>query len=180
MDDTAQTDVRIRNMTADDCAAVTRVRARGWRAAYTGLVPGTYLDAMERDIAEDTERRRAALDRGGPPVNLVAEADGPGVIGWACYGPLQDPAAPPGRGELYALYVAPERIGTGTGRALTAEVLARAAAEGLTRLELWVLRENTRARRFYERAGFAADGTEESFEADGVLVPEVRYVRGAA
>ncbi|MFD7072040.1 GNAT family N-acetyltransferase [Streptomyces sp. NPDC059913] len=167
-------------MTADDCAAVTRLRARGWRAAYAGLVPETYLDAMERDVAEDTERRRAALARGGPLVNLVAEADGPGVIGWACYGPLQGPAAAPERGELYALYAAPERIGTGTGRALTAEVLARAAARGLTCLELWVLKENARARRFYERAGFAADGAEETFEADGVLVPEVRYVRAAA
>ncbi|MER5746970.1 GNAT family N-acetyltransferase [Streptomyces sp. NPDC002225] len=168
----------MRNMTADDCAAVARLRVRGWRAAYRGLVPETYLDAMERDVAEDTERRRAALARGGPLVNLVAEADGPGVIGWACYGPLQGPAAPE-RGELYALYVAPERIGTGTGRALTAEVLARAAARGLTCLELWVLKENARARRFYERAGFAADGAEETFEADGVLVPEVRYVRAA-
>lgn len=43
-----------------------------------------------------------------------------------------------------------------------------------------MLKENARARRFYERAGFAADGAEETFEADGVLVPEVRYVRAAA
>lgn len=33
------------------------------------------------------------------------------------------------------------------------------------------------ARRFYERAGFEADGTEEPFEADGVPVPGVRYAR---
>ncbi|MFE7466001.1 GNAT family N-acetyltransferase [Streptomyces sp. NPDC057499] len=177
MDHTAPPGVRIRNMTADDCAAVTLLRARGWRAAYTGLVPGTYLDAVERDVAEDAERRRASLARGGPLVNLVAERPGPGLIGWACYGPLHRSPAPPGRGELYALYVAPEQIGTGAGRALMAEVLARAAAEELRELELWVLRGNVRARRFYERAGFGADGTEESFEADGAQVPEVRYVR---
>jgi RimJ/RimL family protein N-acetyltransferase len=45
---------------------------------------------------------------------------------------------------------------------------------------LWVLRDNTGARRFYERAGFAADGAEEPFEVDGVEVPEVRYVRDLA
>lgn len=40
---------------------------------------------------------------------------------------------------------------------------------------LWVLEGNARARRFYERSGFRADGTEEPFEVDGVAVPEVRY-----
>ncbi|MFF2012159.1 GNAT family N-acetyltransferase [Streptomyces sp. NPDC058195] len=164
-------------MTTDDCEAVTLLRARGWRAAYTGLVPSSCLDAMERDVAEDAQRRRAALARGGPPVNLVAERPGTGVIGWACCGPLREPAGPPARGGLHALYVTPEQTGTGAGRALMAEVLARAAAQGLVELELWVLRENVRARRFHERAGFGPDGAEESFEADGVRVPEVRYVR---
>ena len=42
---------------------------------------------------------------------------------------------------------------------------------------LWVLKGNARARRFYVRAGFRADGAEEPFEVDGVGVPEVRYVR---
>jgi RimJ/RimL family protein N-acetyltransferase len=42
---------------------------------------------------------------------------------------------------------------------------------------LWVLKGNTRARRFYERQGFAADGAEEPFEVDGVPVPEVRYTK---
>lgn len=42
---------------------------------------------------------------------------------------------------------------------------------------LWVLEQNTRARRFYEAAGFAADGTREPFEVADVEVPEVRYIR---
>ncbi|NMO37509.1 hypothetical protein HG826_28780 [Streptomyces sp. GMY01] len=52
---------------------------------------------------------------------------------------------------------------------------ADCAADGRPRMFLWVLKGNTRARRFYERAGFRADGAEEPFEADGVTVPEVRY-----
>jgi hypothetical protein len=42
---------------------------------------------------------------------------------------------------------------------------------------LWVLRDNARARRFYERSGFRADGVEEPYEVAGVAVPEVRYAR---
>jgi GNAT superfamily N-acetyltransferase len=93
------------------------------------------------------------------------------------YGPSRENGRRLARGELYALYVAPELIGTGAGRALMTEALARATAEGFPDLALWVLKGNAPARRFYERAGFRPDGAEETFEADGVLVPEVRYVR---
>ncbi|CAM5299245.1 Ribosomal protein S18 acetylase RimI-like enzyme OS=Streptomyces violarus OX=67380 GN=FHS41_001284 PE=4 SV=1 [Streptomyces violarus] len=78
---------------------------------------------------------------------------------------------------MYAIYVHPEHLGRGTGQALLAEAVARCAAAGHGRLLLWVLKENGRARRFYERAGFEADGAEEPFEVDGVTVPEVRYAR---
>ncbi|MEU9063862.1 GNAT family N-acetyltransferase [Streptomyces sp. NPDC048430] len=68
-------------------------------------------------------------------------------------------------------------MGTGTGRALLAEVTARPRADGFAGMSLWVLKENARARRSYERAGFRPDGAEEAFEAGGAMVPEVRYVR---
>jgi RimJ/RimL family protein N-acetyltransferase len=42
---------------------------------------------------------------------------------------------------------------------------------------LWVLPGNRRARRFYEAAGWVADGAERSAEVQGVVVPEVRYRR---
>lgn len=166
---------RIRAMTLGDCAAVADIRVRGWQAAYAGMIPQGYLDAM--DAAEDTERRRAYLTTDGGPLNLVAETSDATVTGWACYGPCRDKGAHPRSGELYALYVHPARIGTGTGHSLLAEVISRASVDGFGELALWVLRENVRARRFYERAGFRPDGAEEAFEAGGTMVPEVRYVR---
>ncbi|MGW1845309.1 N-acetyltransferase family protein [Streptomyces sp. NPDC001966] len=171
------TRTQVRDMTVDDCEAVTRVRVRGWQSAYAGLVPQSYLDDMDLAVAQDVERRRASFTRGTTLVNVVAERADLGVIGWGCYGARRENGRPLARGELYALYVAPEQIGTGAGRALMAEILTRAAADGFPDLALWVLKENAPARRFYERAGFCPDGAEESFKADGVLVPEVRYLR---
>ncbi|MFF2729570.1 GNAT family N-acetyltransferase [Streptomyces sp. NPDC058008] len=167
--------VRVREMTLDDCAAVADIRVRGWRHAYAGLVPRTYLDAM--DAARDAERRRAHLTADDGQMNLVAEAPHATVTGWACHGPCRDGDARPGSAELYALYVRPDRIGTGTGRTLLTEATGRASAGGFLTMTLWVLKENVRARRLYERAGFRPDGAEEAFEAGGALVPEVRYVR---
>lgn len=167
--------VRIRAMTLDDCAAVGEIRVRGWQRAYAGMIPQAYLDAM--DTGRDAERRRAYLMAEGGPLNLVAETPDTTLTGWACYGPCRDGSARPGSAELYALYAHPDHLGTGTGRALLTEVTARARADGFDGMALWVLKENTRARRFYERAGFRPDGAEETFEAGGAMIPELRYVR---
>ncbi|MFF4245572.1 GNAT family N-acetyltransferase [Streptomyces sp. NPDC001822] len=168
--------VRVRDMTPADCDAVAEIRVRGWRHAYAGLVPQAHLDAM--DVARDAERRRAGLASAGGPLNLVAVAPDATVTGWACHGPCRDrQQVSPGAAELYALYVDPDRIGTGTGRALLERATARAVADGFREMTLWVLKENVRARRFYERAGFRPDGAEEAVETGGALVPEVRYVR---
>ncbi|MGK5642619.1 N-acetyltransferase family protein [Streptomyces sp. URMC 126] len=164
-------------MTDADVDAVAEIRVAGWREAYRGLVPAPYLAAMNpaADAAAHRARRAAAEF---PAVELVAEAPADGVVGWACLGPCRDADVPAPAGELYALYVRPALIGTGVGRALCAAALDSARQRGDARLGLWVLRENARARRFYARAGFAADGAERVDPVDGEAVAEVRYVRG--
>ncbi|GES28935.1 GNAT family N-acetyltransferase [Streptomyces angustmyceticus] len=91
--------------------------------------------------------------------------------------PAELPAPRPTAGELLALYVTPDLIGTGVGRALLTAGTARARANGYRALHLWVVRGNTHARRFYERAGFVPDGAQQAYEVGGRNVPEVRYRR---
>ncbi|MFF6779659.1 GNAT family N-acetyltransferase [Streptomyces sp. NPDC012510] len=168
-------DLRIRAMTLADCHPVSEIRVEGWRTAYAGLVPRSYLDAM--DVDEDAEKRRAMLSNPDSPVrNLIAERAGQ-VVGWAAYGPYRDGEVRTGDAELYALYVRPGHWGDGVGEALLRAATERCAAAGQGRVLLWVLKENARARRFYEHHGFTPDGAEEPFEVDGVEVPEVRYTR---
>ncbi|TQK50978.1 L-amino acid N-acyltransferase YncA [Streptomyces sp. SLBN-118] len=169
-------DARVRDMTLDDCEAVATIRVRGWQFAYDGLIPTSYLDAMSVEM--DAARRRDMLAKGdGVVTNVVAEREGE-VVGWGCFGPSRGEGQPAaGVCELYALYVLPDRVSTGVGRALMDELTGRAEADGFERMLLWVLKENDRARRFYAKAGFAPDGVEEPFEVEGVAVPEVRYAR---
>ncbi|MFF1450113.1 GNAT family N-acetyltransferase [Streptomyces sp. NPDC058274] len=164
-------------MTSEDCPRVAEIRIRGWQTAYRGLIPQPYLDALS--VERDAERRLAFFRQSeAGVVNLVAEAGGE-VIGWACHGPYRDGESTTDDAELYAIYVHPDHVGAGAGRALLAESAGRCAAAGRPRVLLWVLKGNTRARRFYERAGFRPDGAEVPFEVDGVAVPEVRYARPA-
>ena len=60
---------------------------------------------------------------------------------------------------LDGLYVLPEWWSRGVGRALHDEVLDRLRTDGCERCQLWVLEDNDRARQFYERLGWAENGT---------------------
>ena len=185
---------RVRPMTFEDCPAVAAVRVLGWQSAYVGLVPQSYLDAMspERELAV----RRAHFSGAGPDiVNLVAERAGE-VVGWSCWGPYReteevtgdssattaavsvasatpvDPVA-----ELYTLYVHPDQLSTGAGRALMSEAVEQARAAGFASMSLWALRDNAHALRFYSKAGFTVDPGEEAFELGGSTLYEVRCSR---
>jgi ribosomal protein S18 acetylase RimI-like enzyme len=175
----ASVSVGVRSMTEADIDAVSAVRVRGWQAAYAGILPQGYLDAMS--VEADAARRREFFAKSlGRVENLVAVDADDAVVGWAAHGPYRGEDAASGEGELYAIYVRPDLVGSGIGRALTDAVLASAEARGFSRVRLWVLADNARARRFYEKAGFAPDGVVQEESYDGTLLPEVRYARGPA
>ena len=78
-------------------------------------------------------------------------------------------------GELYAIYVLPETQGHGVGRELMTESVRRLWGEGFTEAMLWVFEDNPRARRFYELAGWVADGGAKDERVFGTTAPAVRY-----
>jgi GNAT superfamily N-acetyltransferase len=161
----------IRPLTEADIDPVAVLNVRTWQAGYAGIMPAAFLDAL--DPAAFAEIRR---NRSGPPgaATLVAVEDGV-IIGFANFGPSL--TEEPGVGQLYALYVDPDRWGTGAGWALMQAARDGLARGGWTEMRLWVLEENQRARRFYERAGLAPDGEREIFIPHGTTVelPEIRY-----
>ena len=162
----------IRHATVDDAPAIGSLHVRAWQAAYRGHMPDDYLDglrASERAAGWERVLRRER-HRG---VVLVAEQAGE-VTGFANVGPAQEPS---GAGELYAINLDPDHWGTGAGRALLEEAQAELGRLGFAETVLWVLPGNARARRFYEIAGWVADGSERTSEVFGVTVPEVRYRR---
>jgi GNAT superfamily N-acetyltransferase len=164
--------VTVRPAAVADAPAMGRVHVRAWQAAYRGHMPDDYLDGLRpEDRAAYWERALGRHDLRG--AILVAERAGE-VIGFATVGPAQDPE---GAGELYAINLDPDHWGTGAGRALLEAAQAELARLGVAETVLWVLTGNARARRFYEIAGWVADGAERTGEVFGVTVPEVRYRR---
>ncbi|MEU6444347.1 GNAT family N-acetyltransferase [Streptomyces sp. NPDC047046] len=165
--------VDVTEMTEADLPRVMRLRARAWAIAYAGLVPAAYLDAM--DPAADARARAGRFrESRGQVTDLLAFGTDGALLGWASYG-LPRPEGGPA-GELFTLYAAPERVGTRVGRLLVEEAHARLAGP----VALWVLEGNHRARRFYERFGYRAEGTARPDDFGpwgGPVLRELRYVR---
>jgi GNAT superfamily N-acetyltransferase len=165
----------LRPLADADIDAVAAMTVRTWQAGYAGIMPAEVLEGL--DAAEFAEARRP---RNAPPGarTLVAEDAGT-IVGFVSFGPhrRQNGEYVDGIGEIYAIYVAPERWGTGAGRALIIAARNALAGAGRSELRLWVLAENHRARRFYERAGMAPDGARDMFTPPGSTagLVEIRY-----
>jgi ribosomal protein S18 acetylase RimI-like enzyme len=65
----------------------------------------------------------------------------------------------PGLGEIHAIHVAPVERGRGVGWRLLNASVAALRAQGLRQAILWVVEDNSPARAFYERQGWAWGGT---------------------
>jgi ribosomal protein S18 acetylase RimI-like enzyme len=102
----------------------------------------------------------------------VAESGGR-VAGFSYVGPSETDGA----AELYAIHVEPDLVGTGVGRLLMENALGQLAEVGGERAVLWVLEENGRARRFYDRGGWQPDGTTRVEPISGQPVRQLRYAR---
>lgn len=140
--------IEIKRMETDDeIRGKAYVHWAGWHEAYTGLVSATYLDKLTLEKCEQI----AYQWRG----NILVAKDGERVVGFAGYGNDRNV---PDVGELSALYVLKAYWGTGVGKQLWDAAAERLASCPM--IGLWVLKENRRAIRFYEKCGFAATGEE--------------------
>ncbi|HSK40783.1 MAG TPA: GNAT family N-acetyltransferase [Arenibaculum sp.] len=162
---------RIRRAMIGDDRSIARVHVEGWRETYPGVVPDRVLNRL--DVEDRRWFWRAALiERSGDRDFFVAESGGR-VVGFGVCGEEQV-GLEEFDGEFHALYVLRAGQGRGLGTRLMREMAAALAARGRTAATVWVLRDNWRARRFYEKLGgrLIAD---RPLDFDGTRVMEVAY-----
>jgi GNAT superfamily N-acetyltransferase len=162
--------VEVRPARVEDAAAIAGVHVRTWQAAYE------HVFGRERLADLDLERRTSNwvqwLEEPQPHWAVyVAEEEGR-VVAFAWLGESREAAD---EGVLYAIYALPEAWGSGAGPALMGASLSFLREAGFRDAILWVLEDNPRARRFYEREGWRLDGARREGEHLGVPALEVRY-----
>jgi ribosomal protein S18 acetylase RimI-like enzyme len=164
----------IRAARSDDAADLARVFVAAWQQGYRGVVADDIIDGL--DVAERTEWLAGRLTDAALET-AVAEDGGDRVIGFVRYGPDVERPDQADIGYVAALYVDPDASGAGVGRALLEHAVDEMRASGRQTISLWVFRDNERARRLYERAGFTPAGIE--IVDPEWRAPQVRYVMPA-
>ena len=157
-----------------DWRGAARIHVHGWQATYRGAMSDEFLDGL---IPEEWSgwRRRVYRNPRSSMCNLIESVDG-SIVGYADVGPSRSGDVDVS-GELYAIYLHPDRIGEGLGRPLIAAARRALVQLDHDRADLWVLASNARTRAFYEADGWMADGAEKVEEFGGSEITEVRYVR---
>jgi ribosomal protein S18 acetylase RimI-like enzyme len=165
--------MRIREATPADARAIAEIHVRSWQAAYRGQLTDDYLDGLR--VEDRLEQHRHSLEAPMPDWRTWVVEDEDVVVGFAVTGPSQDADADPKTGELYAIYLEPDRVGTGLGRTLFEHAVGDLRDRGFHTATLWVLETNEQARRFYDVAGWKPDGTLTTERVDCEMRPTVRY-----
>jgi GNAT superfamily N-acetyltransferase len=154
----------VRDARNEDAQEFVRAYEAAWDAGLAELA-GQRLDELVPFEAR-VDSFRAGLAQVSDDARVLVAESGGKIVGMAT-------CRREGRTcELVALYVVPSAWGTGVAKDLHDAALAAMRARGAESALLWVVADNRRARRFYEREGWRVDGTTRTSELGP---PEVRY-----
>lgn len=140
-----------------------RIMAQSFRAAFSDFVSEETLERCA--VPENCAGLLSSL-----PEHMSVLA---GRVDGRLLGLLVFSEPETGRTEIEAIHSLPESWGTGLGAAMLTFALERTGARKVA--GLWAFERNARARRFYEKHGFAFTGESRISEFDGAV--EVRYER---
>jgi diamine N-acetyltransferase len=148
--------VEYRTATVADAAALSAIGAQTFTDTFGHLYRPDDLAVFLKNHAVETWEKELC----DPAFAVrVAELDGR-MVGYAKLGPPHLPFEPRGEAaELRQLYVLEEMKGQGVAHKLIDWVINLARDKRADHLYLSVFTENHRARRFYEKLGFEAEGT---------------------
>lgn len=160
--------ITVRKADGSDAAALAEILVKSFRAAFGEIISQETIERCSNE--ENCRNMFAAICASGRGQFYLAELEGKpcGEIYWCDSEELENAA------EIVAVHSLPETWGTGVGKAMLGAALDGIKAAGKESVYLWAFKDNKRARRFYEKNGFAADGAERVSQFDGAV--EVRYV----
>ena len=155
--------MELRRLRADEGLAYRAVRLRALETE-----PTAYGQTLAEALAdpEQTWHDLAASVAGDDPRALFVVDRGTGDLAATLYAAISD--APPHLGRLGAMWVDEDLRAQGWADALMETAVQWAERWGAGGLSLWVAADNARARRLYERHGFAPTGEVSRWDADGV------------
>jgi ribosomal protein S18 acetylase RimI-like enzyme len=160
-----------RDATREDATAIAGLHAESWRSAYRGILSDDYLENEAHRERLATWQKKFSAETNKPMFVIVAEIEQQ-LAGFVCIFPEESTAW---GSFLDNLHVAPKLTGQGIGRRLLSEGARRLVlADSRSGLYFWVIEQNKKARRFYERTGAVIVGSAQNSAPDGQNVLALR------
>lgn len=156
---------KIREAEQGDCNGIGKVYCDSWNATYQKLLPKTCLDSL---TAANCAPDKVSID----DLVLVKQERVLGI----CHVSEARNRDNKVWGEIVAIYLLPEIWGSGAGSELLQRALKKLKQDGFKNMCLWVLKDNIRARKFYQKNGFIISGDEREIEIAGCNIREVEYI----
>ena len=151
---------------SDDRLAISTIYEQSWKYAYKDIIPQSYLDSIPEG------RWAANLDKEGLNTVVIIEDGRFNGTSSYCKSRFSDF---PDFGEIVSIYLLPQYMGKGYGKLLLDAVIKELVLLGFDDIFLWVLEENHRAKKFYEKAGFTASGHYLDDNIGGKDLREMQY-----
>jgi ribosomal protein S18 acetylase RimI-like enzyme len=172
----AAADVTIRIASLADVQALAGAHVASWRETYAGMMPDELLASLSVDARAAMWTK--VLDEPLTPASTVvyvAELENR-IAGFGSCGAQRTEALKQRfyDGEIIAIYVLKAFQRHAIGRKLLSALASHLSQSGFAAASLWVLRDNTPARQFYERYGAQVIAEREDVRKDAVL-SEVAY-----
>jgi ribosomal protein S18 acetylase RimI-like enzyme len=152
----------------EDAAGIALVHVESWKSTYRGIVPESYLAALDAESRTAMWKGQLVSDDS----SIFVAEDESGIVGFAASGRLRESVGSYDA-ELYAIYLLRARQRQGVGRMLTHALAGSLRARGYKSMLVWVLEQNPSV-GFYKKLG-GIQVAEKSVEIGGTLLPEVAF-----
>ena len=163
----------IRYADLEDSDVLGEIHSESLQVAFKDIIPD-YVLKDDFSVKRRTERFIMELSENSPKTAMVFEGNEP--AGLISFGKCRYGNNDKSWIEIWRVYLTPEFWGTGMAKELMEWGINEILKENFSNIELWVLEENTRAKKFYEKIGFKHDNTVQIINM-GKELKELRYIK---
>ena len=163
----------IRYANKDDADTIALINSKSFQHAFQGIIPGNFL--KERFSYERLkERLYKELNESTATSCIMYKYDIP--VGMLTFAKDDNKERDNSEIDIWRIYLLPEYWGQNLGVEFLDWVIKELKRKGYKKVALWVVEENIRARKFYEKVGFIHEGEIRIINA-GREIQEHRYIK---
>lgn len=165
--------IYIRYAQKDDAGTIALINSKSFQQAFQGIIPDDFL--KEKFSYEKLkERLNNELNEGTATSCIMYKDDIP--VGMLTFAKDDHKERDSSEIDIWRIYLLPEYWGQNLGIELIHWSTAALNGKGYKKVALWVVEENVRARKFYEKVGFIHEG-EIRIINPGREITEYRYIK---